>query len=46
MEDSVRSKLEKQAHTEARKKHLGKKKGKFLPEKFPHLFEIQKSTLV
>ncbi|XP_037687440.1 39S ribosomal protein L47, mitochondrial-like [Choloepus didactylus] len=42
----VRLRLEKQARIEARKKNLKKKKEKFLQEKFPHLSEVQKSSLV
>ncbi|KAB1283580.1 39S ribosomal protein L47; mitochondrial [Camelus dromedarius] len=46
VERFVRLRLEKQARIRARKKSLEKKKEKFLQEKFPHLSEAQKSSLV
>ncbi|KAF6385158.1 mitochondrial ribosomal protein L47 [Rhinolophus ferrumequinum] len=41
-----RLKYEKQARIQARRKNLEKKKEKLLQEKFPHLSEAQKSSLV
>ncbi|XP_036706315.1 39S ribosomal protein L47, mitochondrial isoform X1 [Balaenoptera musculus] len=46
VERFVRLRTEKQARIKARKRSLASKKEKFLQEKFPHLSEAQKSSLV
>ncbi|MBW03913.1 39S ribosomal protein L47, mitochondrial, partial [Eschrichtius robustus] len=46
MERFVRLRIEKQACIKARKTSLASKKEKFLQEKFPHLSEAQKSSLI